>query len=199
MPTTALPLLFPYPALWQAVLTRDRSAEGRFVYAVTSTRIYCRPTCPSRRPRPDGVPFFATTSAAKLPASAPVSAANREAPQSPDAAWLEATRRLPRPNSDSHISLAEFARLPASPHASAARLPTSLRPQPPRLPIRPALAIRSPQSFPAPNRLTAALYDSGYNPPAPHTTTPPAPSPCRPPRPQRRPGESIVYTIIPTP
>ena len=37
---------------------RDTSADGRFVYAVASTRIYCRPSCPSRRPHPRHVRFF---------------------------------------------------------------------------------------------------------------------------------------------
>ena len=50
---------------WTAVLDRDAAADGRFVYAVASTRIYCRPTCPSRRPRRAQVRFFATTSAAE--------------------------------------------------------------------------------------------------------------------------------------
>ena len=39
-------------AWWQAVLARDRASDGRFVYAVTSTGVYCRPSCPSRRPTP---------------------------------------------------------------------------------------------------------------------------------------------------
>lgn len=43
---------------WQAVLDRDRAADGAFVYAVQSTGVYCRPICPSRRPRPDQVLFF---------------------------------------------------------------------------------------------------------------------------------------------
>lgn len=46
-------------AAWTAVLARDRAADGRFVYAVTSTGIFCRPSCPSRRPRRDRVRFFA--------------------------------------------------------------------------------------------------------------------------------------------
>ena len=37
-------------AQWQAVLTRDSHFNGAFVYAVRSTGIYCRPTCPSRKP-----------------------------------------------------------------------------------------------------------------------------------------------------
>ncbi|MEO7142154.1 MAG: bifunctional DNA-binding transcriptional regulator/O6-methylguanine-DNA methyltransferase Ada [Bryobacteraceae bacterium] len=43
---------------WRAVLHRDASADGAFVYAVRSTGVYCRPICPSRRPRPEQVEFF---------------------------------------------------------------------------------------------------------------------------------------------
>jgi AraC family transcriptional regulator, regulatory protein of adaptative response / methylated-DNA-[protein]-cysteine methyltransferase len=51
---------------WHAVQARDTGADGRFVYAVRSTGIYCRPSCPSRRPRRDSVTFFATPDAAEL-------------------------------------------------------------------------------------------------------------------------------------
>src|SRR5262249_34207072 len=44
---------------WAAVMDRDPLADGRFVYAVSSTGIYCRPSCPSRRPRRERVTFFA--------------------------------------------------------------------------------------------------------------------------------------------
>ncbi len=50
---------------WEAVMRRDRRADGQFVYAVTSTRVFCRPSCPSRRPSRDRVTFFHTTSAAE--------------------------------------------------------------------------------------------------------------------------------------
>ena len=43
---------------WLAVLGRDDRDD--FVYAVRTTRVYCRPSCPSRRPRPDNVSFFAS-------------------------------------------------------------------------------------------------------------------------------------------
>lgn len=43
---------------WAAVQQRDRRFATRFVYAVSSTGIYCRPTCPSRRPHPANVRFF---------------------------------------------------------------------------------------------------------------------------------------------
>jgi AraC family transcriptional regulator of adaptative response/methylated-DNA-[protein]-cysteine methyltransferase len=47
-------------AAWNAVLAHDRRFDGRFVYAVTSTGVFCRPSCPSRRPRPDRVQFYAS-------------------------------------------------------------------------------------------------------------------------------------------
>ncbi len=43
---------------WQAVLDRDRALDGKFVFAVSSTGIFCRPSCPSKRPRRENVAFF---------------------------------------------------------------------------------------------------------------------------------------------
>jgi len=50
---------------WRAVLARDRRFDGAFVYAVRSTGIYCRPSCPSRRPRRSQVTFFPIPEAAE--------------------------------------------------------------------------------------------------------------------------------------
>ncbi len=44
--------------LWTAVLERDATRDGAFVYAVNSTGIYCRPSCPSRKPRREQVRFY---------------------------------------------------------------------------------------------------------------------------------------------
>ena len=44
---------------WQQVMARDARQDGRFVFAVRTTGIFCRPSCPSRRPRRDSVEFFA--------------------------------------------------------------------------------------------------------------------------------------------
>ncbi len=50
---------------WQAVVNRDSAFDGQFVYAVRSTGVYCRPTCPSRRPKRDNVAFFDAPSEAE--------------------------------------------------------------------------------------------------------------------------------------
>jgi AraC family transcriptional regulator of adaptative response/methylated-DNA-[protein]-cysteine methyltransferase len=63
-PAAAVPSLFP-GRQWQQVLERDLHADGQFFYAVKSTKIYCRPSCPSRRPDRKNVTFFPTATAAE--------------------------------------------------------------------------------------------------------------------------------------
>src|SRR6202163_148990 len=43
---------------WETVLARDSASDGKFVFAVSSTGVYCRPSCPSKRPRRENVTFF---------------------------------------------------------------------------------------------------------------------------------------------
>ena len=50
---------------WQAVLTKDKNADGTFVYAVRSTGIYCKPSCSSRKPKREQVLFFELPEAAE--------------------------------------------------------------------------------------------------------------------------------------
>lgn len=49
----------------RAMLERDAAFDGRFVYAVRTTGIYCRPSCPSRHARPENVGFFDTAADAE--------------------------------------------------------------------------------------------------------------------------------------
>jgi len=51
--------------LWQAVTSKDAHFDGQFVFAVTSTGIYCRPSCPSRRANRERVKFFDLPEAAE--------------------------------------------------------------------------------------------------------------------------------------
>ncbi len=50
---------------WQAVIDRDASLDGAFVFAVSSTGVFCRPSCPARRPRRERVRFFGHATAAE--------------------------------------------------------------------------------------------------------------------------------------
>jgi AraC family transcriptional regulator of adaptative response/methylated-DNA-[protein]-cysteine methyltransferase len=92
---------------WQAFVARDRTADGRFVAAVRTTGIYCRPSCPSRRPLRDHVEFFESSAAAvragyrpcrrcrperaAAPAAAVVAAARAQIDARPEASWTLVT------------------------------------------------------------------------------------------------------------
>jgi len=50
---------------WRAVLDRDALADGTFVFGVLTTGVYCRPSCPARRPLRRNVRFYETPGAAE--------------------------------------------------------------------------------------------------------------------------------------
>lgn len=105
-------------ARWDAVLNRDRTADRSFVYAVRSTGIYCRPSCPSRRPSRAQVEFHASPAEAER---AGFRACRRCRPQDETAgdAWPDKVRRAAAwlAGRDGRVSLTALARhVGGSPH-----------------------------------------------------------------------------------
>lgn len=49
---------------YRAIQTRDARFDGQFFTAVRTTKIYCRPVCPARTPKPENCLFFSTAAAA---------------------------------------------------------------------------------------------------------------------------------------
>jgi AraC family transcriptional regulator, regulatory protein of adaptative response / methylated-DNA-[protein]-cysteine methyltransferase len=102
---------------WESVVQHDRSADGAFVYAVSSTGIYCRPSCPSRRPHRERVVFFDKIADAER---AGYRACRRCQPNAaPRDVWIEKIQRacVYLANVDGHVSLAALAqRLGGSPY-----------------------------------------------------------------------------------
>lgn len=72
---------------WEALRKRDASAEGTFIYAVLTTGVYCRPTCPARRPHFENVRFFSSNADAE---KAGYRACKRCKPNQPDLATRNA-------------------------------------------------------------------------------------------------------------
>ena len=112
------PLTLDPHTMWRAVMARDTETDGRFVYAVRSTGVYCRPSCPSRKPRQDRVEFFDAPAAAE---QAGYRACRRCRPLEarPADPWLEKIRRacVYLSNVNGHPSLATLAaRLGGSPY-----------------------------------------------------------------------------------
>lgn len=110
-------------ARWQAVLSRDAKADSTFVYGVTSTRIYCRPSCPSRRPKRENARFFDSPSDAQ---NAGFKACQRCRPDEKTQAQrrVEKTCQLIAENLDSPLSLEELA---AQTGSSASHLQRSFK------------------------------------------------------------------------
>ena len=149
-------------AAWSAVLRRAPSWDGRFVYGVASTGIYCRPTCPSRRPLRRQVSFFADPRRAE---AADFRACRRYRPHEPAAPWraaVERARAFLETHPEEPLTLVALAREAGlSPHhlQRAFKRATGLSPK------EYASALRT-RRFKAHVRdgrsVTAAIYEAGY-------------------------------------
>ena len=80
---------------WQAVSTRDASSDGRFLYGVLTTGVYCRPSCASRLPLRRNVRFYAQAADAERAGLRPCKRCHPLA-QAADAPLLQKMRALCR-------------------------------------------------------------------------------------------------------
>lgn len=115
MPSRRSPAATPTSAderRWAAVVARDRAADGRFVFAVRTTGVYCRPSCASRRANRENVRFFDTPADARR---AGFRACRRCTPDAmPEAAGAAAVARAIahlEAAGDRAVPLAELARV----------------------------------------------------------------------------------------
>jgi AraC family transcriptional regulator of adaptative response/methylated-DNA-[protein]-cysteine methyltransferase len=74
----------PLDVYWEAVQQRDPAYDGAFVYAVRTTGVYCRPTCPSRRPHRHNVEFFEQMDAAEAAGYRPCQRCTPRQPDQPE-------------------------------------------------------------------------------------------------------------------
>jgi AraC family transcriptional regulator of adaptative response/methylated-DNA-[protein]-cysteine methyltransferase len=173
-PPHAIPSLFP-GRQWQQVLERDARADGQFFYAVRSTGIYCRPSCPSRRPARKNVSFFPTAAAAEQAGYRPCKRCepDRATPRpDPQAAVIAAAAEYLTAHASEPTRLADLAKVTGASRLTilrgfrrvfgvspgefakaqrVARFKDALRPENPH---------RSPQ--PAAKRITDAIYEAGF-------------------------------------
>jgi AraC family transcriptional regulator of adaptative response/methylated-DNA-[protein]-cysteine methyltransferase len=91
---------------WQQLLERDSRAQ--FFYGVTTTGVFCRPGCSSRRPLRENVRFFAMVTEAGRAGFRPCARCN---PAAPPAKTLDAVRAHIEANLDRAVSLAELGRV----------------------------------------------------------------------------------------
>jgi AraC family transcriptional regulator of adaptative response/methylated-DNA-[protein]-cysteine methyltransferase len=147
---------------WGAVLARDPGAAGRFVYAVRTTGVYCRPGCPARRPNRANVRFFATPAGAE---AAGFRACRRcrpgaDAGGEPDARVVAACRRIERSRPAPTLAvLARAAGLGPSRFHELFRDHTGLTPRAYAAAVR---AGRVREALAGRSTVTAAIAGAGY-------------------------------------
>jgi len=150
---------------WQAVLERETGFDGAFVYAVRSTGIFCRPTCPSRRPRREQVIFFGRAAAAE---QAGFRACRRCRPGGPAHAESQSdlaarARQLIDDHPDQALTLDQLgAQIGASPH-HLQRVFKRVIGITPRQYAEARRLDRLKTRLKEGDNVTTALYEAGYN------------------------------------
>jgi AraC family transcriptional regulator of adaptative response/methylated-DNA-[protein]-cysteine methyltransferase len=146
---------------WRATVSRDVRADGTFVLAVRTTQIYCRPSCPARRPLRRNVIFFRTREEAKQRGFRPCLRCKPDEVAGPIALVERATRQLRESGEDG----VRFGALAGSLGTTPATLRraflqvTGLRPRELAETLRLA---RFKKMLRAGKSITDALYETGY-------------------------------------
>jgi AraC family transcriptional regulator of adaptative response/methylated-DNA-[protein]-cysteine methyltransferase len=147
---------------WTLVMNRTPKADGEFVYAVKSTGIFCRPTCPSRRPRRDLVEFFDSPQQAQ---SAGDRACRRCLPlqQNPQMEKIEAACRYIEAHAEETLSLRRIAaHIGVSPFHFQRLFKRALGISP-RQYQQAQRAAKFKQALHKEARITDAIYEAGYS------------------------------------
>ena len=76
------------PVMLEAFLSRDASFDGIFITGVHTTGIFCRPTCPARKPKPENVSFFPNSHDALLAGYRPCRRCRPLEPEGTPPEWL---------------------------------------------------------------------------------------------------------------
>jgi len=150
---------------WKAVIARDRAADGTCVFAVRSTGIYCRPSCPARRPRREQVIFFRLTEEAEVAGFRPC---RRCHPQyasvpEPQIEMIEQVCRYIEGHLDAPLHLADLSQqFHLSPY-HLQRTFKRIRGMTPRQYAESCRLAHFKARLQDGRAVTSALYDAGYN------------------------------------
>jgi AraC family transcriptional regulator of adaptative response/methylated-DNA-[protein]-cysteine methyltransferase len=146
---------------WQRVLARDSAADGAFYFAVATTGIYCRPSCPARRPRPENVRFFATPVEAEAAGFRACKRCGPKADSQLPALIAKACRIIEQSESPPALAaLAQGAGLSESHFHRLFKKTTGLTPRDYGAAHREG---RLRGNLGAAGSVTAAIFDAGYN------------------------------------
>jgi len=149
---------------WSAVLAKDTSADGAFVYSVRTTGVYCRPNCAARPARRENVAFYDSTQAAEAagfrpckrckPDQAPLAERNA-------AAVAQACRMIE--DAEETPSLDDLARAAGMSPFHFHRVFKSVTGLTPRAYAQARRAERVRSALTGSRTVTEAIYDAGFN------------------------------------
>jgi AraC family transcriptional regulator of adaptative response/methylated-DNA-[protein]-cysteine methyltransferase len=149
---------------WARVLVRDKTADGHFWYSVSTTGVYCRPSCPSRTANPRNVQLHDSLESARATGFRPCRRCKPEGPSSDtENAQLIASACRAIERSEEELSLEELAqafRLSPSYFHRRFRATTGLTPKEYAAAYR-AKKVR--EGLAAGSSVTEAIYDAGFN------------------------------------
>jgi AraC family transcriptional regulator of adaptative response/methylated-DNA-[protein]-cysteine methyltransferase len=149
---------------WAAVAARDAKADGKFFYAVTTTGVYCRPSCAARLARPEHVCFFTSSDAAEAAGFRPC---RRCKPDQMPLAALHASRIADAcrtiEQSESMLSLAQLAQLAELSTYHFHRLFKQITGLTPRQYAQAHRARRMQDALTQSGSVTAAIFQAGFN------------------------------------
>jgi AraC family transcriptional regulator of adaptative response/methylated-DNA-[protein]-cysteine methyltransferase len=149
---------------WQAVINRDSSVDGTFVMGVHSTRIYCRPSCPARKPKRENVSFYAAPDEAERAGFRACLRCQPHRELEPQAEMVQRACRYIENNPDADLSLAALGtEVGVSPY-HLQRTFKRLIGVSPRQYVAAQRREQLKSSLKGGNNVTNAIYDAGYTP-----------------------------------
>ncbi len=148
----------------QALLRRDKSADGHFFYGVLSTGVYCRPSCAARLPRPANLRFFSSAAQAEKAGFRPCKRCRPNGPpaEKEQALAVERACRLIK-ESDEIPDLKSLAKIAGISRFHFHRIFKSLTGVTPRGFAEAERARRVREELGRSGSVTEAIYNAGFN------------------------------------
>lgn len=143
---------------------RDRAADGQFVVGVKTTGIFCRPSCPARRPRPENVEFFAGNADAEQAGYRPCKRCRPDEAARDEAAVRAAIDEIK--GSDEMPQLAELAQVAGYSPAHFQRLFKRATGLSPAAYARALREERAREALAGEGRVADAIYQAGFEAPS---------------------------------
>lgn len=149
---------------WTAVANRDSASDGKFVYSVATTGIYCRPVCPSRLAKREHVAFHRTCAEAERAGFRPCKRCkpDQSAPAKRRADMVARICRLMEQAPDMP-SLAELARIAGMSPYHFHRIFKATTGMTPKAYAVAHRANRMRDELAGSETVTAAIYEAGFN------------------------------------